>query len=80
MLIERIFDLKFHHPAAIRELADHPHRFDGGAHEPLSRKDLEDKFVLNARHGGYDAARAQAALKLASNVFGGRIDLSALRG
>jgi 2-methylcitrate dehydratase PrpD len=52
----------------------------GGAHEPLSRKDLEDKFLLNARHGGYDATRAQAALKLASNVFGGRIDLSALRG
>jgi len=52
----------------------------GGAHEPLSRKDLEDKFLLNARHGGYDAARAQAALKIASNIFGGRIDLSALRG
>jgi 2-methylcitrate dehydratase PrpD len=52
----------------------------GGAHEPLSRKDIEDKFLLNVRHGGYDAARAQTALKLASNVFGGRIDLSALRG
>ena len=52
----------------------------GGAHEPLSRADIEDKFLLNARHGGYDAARAQAALKLASKVFGGRIDLSALRG
>jgi 2-methylcitrate dehydratase PrpD len=52
----------------------------GGAHEPLSRKDIEDKFLLNARHGGYDAARAQAALKLANNIFGGRIDLSALKG
>jgi 2-methylcitrate dehydratase PrpD len=52
----------------------------GGAHEPLSRKDIEDKFLLNARHGGYDAARAQAALKLATNIFGGRIDLSTLRG
>ena len=52
----------------------------GGAHEPLSRTDLEDKFLLNARHGGYDATLAQAALKIASNVFGGRIDLSALRG
>jgi 2-methylcitrate dehydratase PrpD len=52
----------------------------GGAHEPLSRQDIESKFLLNARHGGYDAARAQAALKLASNVFGGRIHLSALRG
>jgi len=52
----------------------------GGAHEPLSRQDIEDKFVLNARHGGYDAARAQAALKAVANVFSGPIDLSALRG
>jgi 2-methylcitrate dehydratase PrpD len=52
----------------------------GGAHEPLSRQDIEDKFLLNVRHGGYDAARAEAALKLASNMFGGRIELSSLRG
>jgi 2-methylcitrate dehydratase PrpD len=52
----------------------------GGAHEPLSRKDIEDKFLLNARHGGYDAARAQAALKAAAGVLGGPIDLSALKG
>jgi len=52
----------------------------GGAHEPLSRQDIEDKFVLNARHGGYDAARATAALKVAANLFGGRIDLTLLRG
>ena len=52
----------------------------GGAHEPLTRKDIETKFLLNARHGGYDDARAQAALKAAAGVFGGRIDLSALRG
>jgi 2-methylcitrate dehydratase PrpD len=52
----------------------------GGAHEPLSRHDIESKFLLNARHGGYDAGRAEAALKIASNVFGGRVDLSALRG
>jgi 2-methylcitrate dehydratase PrpD len=52
----------------------------GGAHEPLTRRDIEDKFALNARHGGYDEARAAAALKLAANSFNGRIDLSALRG
>ena len=39
----------------------------GGAHE-LSRDDIEEKFVLNARHGGWDAgadavrARAHARL------------------
>jgi 2-methylcitrate dehydratase PrpD len=52
----------------------------GGAHEPLTRQDIEDKFMLNARHGGYDAARAQAALKLAADLFKGRIELSRLRG
>ena len=52
----------------------------GGAHEPLTRTDIEGKFMLNARHGGYDAARAAAALKVAANLFGGRIELSLLRG
>jgi 2-methylcitrate dehydratase PrpD len=51
----------------------------GGAREPLTRADIEDKFMLNARHGGYDTARAAAALKLAAGLFDGRIDLSALR-
>ena len=36
----------------------------GGAHEPLTRADIEEKFALNARHGGWDAARSAAALKL----------------
>ena len=51
----------------------------GGAHEPLPRADIEAKFLLNARHGGYDAARAQAALKVAAGVLKGPIDLSVLR-
>jgi 2-methylcitrate dehydratase PrpD len=51
----------------------------GGAHEPLSRQDIEDKFMLNARHGGYDAARARAALQAAADLFGGRIDLASFR-
>jgi 2-methylcitrate dehydratase PrpD len=50
----------------------------GGAHEPLSRADIEDKFLLNARHGGY--GEAQAALKIAADMFKARIDLSGLRG
>jgi 2-methylcitrate dehydratase PrpD len=52
----------------------------GGAHEPLSRKDIEDKFMLNARHGGYDEARAASALKTVQHLLHGQIDLSALRG
>ena len=52
----------------------------GGAHEPLTRTDIEEKFVLNARHGGWDAARATKALALLRALYGGKIDLSPLRG
>ena len=34
----------------------------GGAQEPLSRADIEEKFLLNARHGGWsDATRRGGA-------------------
>jgi hypothetical protein len=52
----------------------------GGAHEPLSRDDIEEKFVLNAHHGGWDAARTRSALARMRALFDGKIDLSALRG
>ena len=56
-----------------------PH-FRGGANEPLTRADIEEKFALNARHGGWDAVRSAAALKLLSKLYGGKIDLAPLRG
>jgi 2-methylcitrate dehydratase PrpD len=56
-----------------------PH-FRGGAHEPLTRADLEEKFALNARHGGWDDARAASALKLLAGLYDGKIDLAPLRG
>ena len=56
-----------------------PH-FRGGASEPLSRQDIEDKFALNARHGGWSKEKGVAALKLLGNLYDGRIDLSSLRG
>ena len=51
----------------------------GGAHEPLTRADIEDKFLLNARHGGWSEHRAKAALKLIAGLFDGPVELSALR-
>jgi 2-methylcitrate dehydratase PrpD len=51
----------------------------GGAREPLTRADLEDKFLLSARHGGWDAGKVDATLKLIGKLFTGRIDLSLLR-
>jgi 2-methylcitrate dehydratase PrpD len=56
-----------------------PH-FRGGAHEPLSRTDIEEKFMLNARHGGWDEKRAAAAVAKLAKLFDGKIDLAFLRG
>jgi len=56
-----------------------PH-FRGGANEPLTRADIEDKFALNVRHGGWDDKRAAAALKLLGGLYKGKIDLTSLRG
>jgi 2-methylcitrate dehydratase PrpD len=52
----------------------------GGAHEPLSRADIEEKFLLNARHGGWSEQRAAAALKSIAGLFDGPVELSELRG
>jgi hypothetical protein len=52
----------------------------GGAQEPLSRRDIEDKFVLNARHGGWPKDAIGAALAHAGKLFDGAVDLHQLRG
>jgi 2-methylcitrate dehydratase PrpD len=53
----------------------------GGGHEPLTRADIEDKFALNARHGGWDEGRSKAALALLRTLYdGGPVDLAPLRG
>lgn len=56
-----------------------PH-FRGGANEPLTRQDIEEKFTLNAQHGGWDDKRSGAALKLLSKLYGGKVELTSLRG
>jgi 2-methylcitrate dehydratase PrpD len=52
----------------------------GGAQEPLTQQDVIDKFLLNAGHGGWGGAQADAALKLMGTLYNGRINLSSLRG
>jgi 2-methylcitrate dehydratase PrpD len=52
----------------------------GGAQEPLTRADIEQKFMLNTAHGGWSDARAQAALTWAAKLFDGPVYLAALRG
>jgi hypothetical protein len=52
----------------------------GGAKEPLSRADIEEKFRLNCAYGGWTPAKAEAFLKWAKGAFDApRIDLSAFR-
>lgn len=60
----------------LEERQDH---FRGGAHEPLSRADLEEKFRLNCAHGGWPRERADAFLAYAARMFGQPIELSGFR-
>jgi 2-methylcitrate dehydratase PrpD len=52
----------------------------GGAQEPLTRAEIEDKCRLNCEFGGWSAAQINAFLKRAPKFFDGRVDLTALRG
>ena len=56
-----------------------PH-FRGGAHEPLTRADIDEKFKLNVRYGGWSAERAQTALQLTRILFDGPFTLQAWHG
>ena len=52
----------------------------GGAHEPLSRADVEEKFRGNCAYGGWSEAQADAFLSWTKNAFGAApLDLSAFR-
>jgi 2-methylcitrate dehydratase PrpD len=51
----------------------------GGVHEPLSREDIERKFLGNAKYGGWDAERAGRFLMFAKSAYDSRPDLSGFR-
>jgi 2-methylcitrate dehydratase PrpD len=52
----------------------------GGAHEPLTRKDIEEKFLLSATHGGWSSERSAVTLRALGTLFEGAVDLAPLRG
>ena len=62
-----------------RELEERQPHLRGGAHEPLERADLEEKFRLNCAYGGWGAARAASFLSFAREAFDRPINLSAFR-
>ena len=51
----------------------------GGVQEPLTRADIEQKFVLNAGHGGWSAEQAAAVLHALRRLFDRPVDLAPLR-
>ncbi len=51
----------------------------GGAHERLTRADLEAKFARNAAFGGWSPGRAAEFARRVPALFDGPIDLSSLR-
>jgi 2-methylcitrate dehydratase PrpD len=51
----------------------------GGAREPLSRADLEEKFRLNCAHGGWPEALAAEYLRYAQGAFDRPVDLASFR-
>lgn len=52
----------------------------GGAHEPLPRSEIENKFRGNCEFGGWPRARANEFLRRVPAFFDGPLDLKPLRG
>lgn len=52
----------------------------GGAQEPLSRAEIDDKFRRNCAFGGWTPQQCDAALRVVPEMFSGKIDLAVLRG
>ena len=51
----------------------------GGAQEPLTRADIEEKFRLNCAYGGWHASQAERFLAFARTAFESKIELSLFR-
>jgi 2-methylcitrate dehydratase PrpD len=64
-----------------RTLEERQPHLRGGAQAPLSRAELEEKFRLNAKGGGWHDAQIDAAAALTKSLWDApRVDLAALRG
>ena len=63
-----------------RTLEERQAHMRGGAHEPLSRADIEEKFSLNCAYGGWTRAQAKRFLAFAPGAYDRPIELAAFRG
>lgn len=58
---------------------EHQPHLRGGAHEPLTREDIIEKFMFNTRHGGWGETQAKKALGLLARLYDGAVNLRALQ-
>jgi 2-methylcitrate dehydratase PrpD len=63
-----------------RVLEERQPHIRGGAHEPLSRADIEAKFLSNCDYGRWPKERARRFLAAVPEFFDGPLDLAPLRG
>ncbi len=63
-----------------RVLEERQGHIRGGAHEPLSRGEIEAKCLGNCEYGGWPRARAQQFLDAVPRFFDGPLDITPLRG
>ena len=61
-----------------RVLEERQPHIRGGVHDPLTREDIERKFLGNARYGGWPEARANGFLQRVPTFFDGKLDLGDL--
>ena len=52
----------------------------GGAQEPLTRAEIEDKFSRNCAFGGWSEAQGAKFLKSVPGLLAGKVNLAGLRG
>src|SRR3954452_17301085 len=50
-------------------IEEHQPHFRGGAKEPLTHQDIEEKFALNAAHGGWNEGHIKEALALMRTLY-----------
>jgi len=62
-----------------RELEERQAHMRGGAHEPLTRQDVEEKFRLNCAYGGWSAEQAERFLAYARGAFDAPVELARFR-
>jgi 2-methylcitrate dehydratase PrpD len=61
------------------ELEERQPHLRGGAHEPLTRAEVEEKFRLNCEHGVWPRERAEQFLAFARQAFDGGVELARFR-